>query len=52
MGNDAEIVGDGVADGFPFLRQGLVEEPEHRLGKLQEIGIEPIVRHMAMYDAP
>ena len=52
MGDDPEIVGDDVGDHFPFLWKGFIEESEDRLGELAEIRMEPVVRHMAVHDAP
>ena len=51
-GDDTEVVGDGVAECAPFVREGIAEEVENSLGELVERCIVPIVGDPFVHDAP
>ncbi len=52
MGDDPEAVRDGFRDGLPLTGKGPVGEPEDRPGEPAQVGVEPVVRHMAVHDPP
>ena len=52
MRDDTEIVGYGVAPSRPLSWQALLEEVIDRFGEEVEVGVEPVVGHLAMHDAP
>ena len=52
MGDNAEIIGDGVAPVVPLFRQTFGEKVVDGLGELGEGGVEGVVGHLAVHDAP
>ena len=52
VGYDREVVCDGVAAGFPLFGQSLAEEIEDGVDEMPEVGMEPVVGHFPVQDAP
>jgi len=52
MLDDAEVVGDSVAELVPFIGQGFAEELQNSVGELVERGIVAVMRHPFVHDAP
>ena len=50
--DDSEIVGDGVAPRRPLSWQSSAEEIVDGFGEEGEAGVEAVVGHLAMHDAP
>ncbi len=52
VGYDREVVCDGVAPGFPLFGQSSAEEIEDGVDEVPEVGMEPVVGHFPVQDAP
>ena len=50
--DDAEVVGDGVAELRPPLGDSLGEELRYRRGEFIESGVALVVRYLPVHDAP
>ena len=52
MGDDTDVISDRCAELLSHLLEGFIEERVNRLGKLPEVTMKAVVRHMSVHDAP